>query len=132
MKKKKKESKYIVIQLAIYRCTVVVTWEQDIDKIIKFAIKHGCKIKPDWKGTFTTLSEGAMGVCVTLGEDNTDCLVWLKEKPLKASQYGTLYHELYHAVDHIAESHAMSMDEKEARAYLFEYLVNECNRVLWV
>lgn len=128
---KKPESKYIEIHLNFLRCTVLVTWEQDIDKIIKFAIKRGCNIKPDWKGTFTTHSEKAMGVCITLGDDNTDCLVWLKERPLKSSQYGCLYHELYHAVDHIAESHAMSVEEKESRAYIFEYLVNQCNKVLW-
>lgn len=129
--KKKPESKYIVINLSIYRCVVVVTWEQDIDKIMKYVKKHGVKIKDDWKGVFETHQEKSAGVCITLGEDNTDCLVWIKERPKRASQYGTLYHELYHAVDHISEAHALTIDEKEARAYMFEYLVNNCNKILW-
>ena len=126
---KKPEQKHIEIALAIYRCSVIVTWEQDIDKVIKWAQKQGVKISDDWKGEFTECRKKATGTTLMLGDENTDILVWLKVRPKKASEYGVLYHELYHATDRIAEDH--NLKEGEARAYIFEFLANECNRVLW-
>jgi hypothetical protein len=128
----KKENKFILINLAIFRCHCVVTWEQDVKEIVKWAKKHDVNsLKEDWVQTFNETTKVANGLCIDLGLGNTDILVWLKEKPKKMSQYGVLYHELYHAVDKIAEDHAMQTKETEARAYIFEYLTNECNKVLW-
>ena len=121
---------YIIVDLRTYQCAVVVTWEPNIDTIIKHVIKKGVEISKEWKGRFTNCSQDADGVCMTLGDKNTDILVWLKNKPLKARSFGTLYHELYHAVDHIAASHNLET-EREARAYIFEHLINACNQVLW-
>src|SRR3990167_7026996 len=123
------KNRWIEIYVPIYKMSVIVTWEQDIDRIIKTAKKHGVKISNEWKGKFNKCSEGANGVCMIIGDANTDIIVWLKEKPLKASQFGTLYHELYHAVDNIAADHNLE-NEREARAYVFEFLVNKCNKVL--
>lgn len=128
---KKKESKYIEIFLAIYRCTVVITWEQNKQKIIKAMQRCGIHLTDDWQKDFHYYGEKATGVCMALGDGNTDILVWLKERPRKAKQYGVLYHELFHAVDILSDSHNLG-GEKEARAFLYEYLVNEANRILWV
>jgi hypothetical protein len=132
---KKKEKKYIHIFLAIYRCTVLVTWEQDTRKIMRYCNNRGSTLGDSWKKDFEGARErGAVGLCIKLGEADTnvpDYLVWLKERPQKASQYGVLYHELFHAVDAVADSRAM-WREPEARAFLFEYLVDCCNRVSWV
>jgi hypothetical protein len=126
----KEKIKFIEIPLSIYRCTVLVTWEQDPDKIIKYASKRGIDFKPDWKEVFLANTKG-LGLCIELGTNNVDCLIWVKEQPKKASQYGVLYHEIYHAVDYIAEKRNMKIEEKESRAYIFEYIVNQCNKVLW-
>lgn len=130
-RKPKKENKFIAINLAIYRMFVVVTWEPEVHKIANWANKNGTlKVTDEWITTFLKSKEKAIGCCLEFGKDNTDVLIWLKERPKKASQYGTLYHELYHAVDHITDTHNLSV-EREARAYVYEYLIDECNRVLW-
>ena len=119
----------IEIPVRVYKCHVIVTWEPDVKKIIIYAKRRKVKISDDWQREFTECQKKATGVTMTLGDDNTDVLVWLKTRPRKASEYGVLYHELYHATDRIAEDH--NIKEGEARAYIFEFLVNECNRVLW-
>ena len=127
---KNKENKFIEIPLSIFRCSVLVTWEQDVDKIIKYASKRGVPFKEDWKEVFVANSNG-LGLCLELGTNNVDCLIWLKEKPLKTNQFGVLYHEIYHAVDYISEHRGMKTEEKESRAYIFEHIVNQCNSILW-
>ncbi len=129
---KKKENKFIEINLAIYRCHCIVTWEQDVNKIIAWGKKNGItQLADDWKKVYQDNAVGT-GLAMEFGNNNTDVLVWLKEKPKKLSQYGVLYHELYHAVDRISEQHNLNpYKEIEARAYMFEYLVNECNKILW-
>lgn len=129
--KKKKKSKFIEIPLRIYRTHVVVTWEQEVHKIANWGERNGIKsINEEWIGTFLKNKEKAVGVCLEFGQGNTDTLVWLKERPTKASTYGVLYHELYHAVDHISDTHNLA-NEMEARAFIYEFLVTECNKVLW-
>src|ERR1700745_1981689 len=122
-------NKFISINVEIYNCHVIVTWEHDIQKIIKYSEDHGCKLmSEEWKKNFLDNREEVTGLCMELGEKNTDVLVWLKEKPKKLSTFATLYHELYHAVDNISQSHNISpYKEIEARAYLFEFLFKKCN-----
>lgn len=129
--KKKAERRFLEIPLRIYKTTVVVTWEPEMHKIANHGQRRGIKsITPGWIKECAEAQESATGFCAAYGDNNTDTLVWLKERPRKASQYGVLYHELYHAVDHISHTHNLA-NEKEARAYIYEYLVNECNKHLW-
>ncbi len=127
------KDKFISISLDIYRCHVIVTWESNPDKIMAWAKKHGVKeFQKDWKEVFKDNSDKANGITIELGKNNNDVLIWLKEKPEKLSQFGTLYHELYHATDQVAINHAMDFTKEiEGRAYIFEYLANQCNLILW-
>jgi hypothetical protein len=127
----RKEKKFLPINLAIYRLHVIITWERSADKIIAYAKAHNCVTAKSFKTDFEEhLKEDVLGLCMVFSNDNPDVLVWLAEQPTRASNYGTLYHELYHAVDSIEDSRNLS-EEAESRAYIFEYLVTEANKVLW-
>ena len=126
---KKGESRFLIIPIGVYRLHVVVTWEASIKKIIQFLKHHHAKVSKNFADEFLENTQDAIGLCMRYSDDNPDLLVWLQDRPRKTSQYGTLYHELYHAVDSIAESRAME-DEVESRAYVFEYLATEANRKL--
>lgn len=128
---KKKESKWLEIYCEMYKLHVIVTWEQKIEKIIAHVKKRGgIALSDKWQKKVIEHMKGANGICMRLGEDNSDIFIWLKERPKKAWQYGILYHEIFHGVDFITVDHGLE-GEMESRAYLFEYIVNECNKVLW-
>jgi hypothetical protein len=125
----------IEIYLSIYRRSIIVVFGWDLQKIINLAHKKNIKtakfserMKDEFYGA---------GLCCKFGDHNTDILIWIKDFPDRASKYGILYHELYHAVDVIAEDidpeFKLYCEDgvSEARAYLYEYIVTECNKVLW-
>src|SRR3990167_4516275 len=114
--------KILVIPLKIYRLNVVVCWEDPLEKFLKYARNRGCSIPDDEIAGILNSAKGASGIAVTIGKESTDVLIWMKKRPRKASEYGTLYHELYHAVDNITETHNLT-GEKEARAFIYEYLL---------
>lgn len=126
----KKANKFFPIAVPLYRLTVLVTWEADGNEIAKFANKNGCQVANRFPTDFKENADDALGLCMKFSNDNPDVLVWLRQKPKKASTYATLYHELYHAVDDISKSRNLA-DEPEARAYLFEYLADRCNQKFW-
>lgn len=135
----RKKLDYIEIPVNIYRRTVVVFFGATAKEMCDFGKSRGIRdfSEESLKWMKETIAGTAMGFTLNYGDDNPDILVWLRIRPRTASQFGVLYHELYHAVDFIA-SHT---DEKnkwysedgmsEPRAFLFEYLANECNRKLW-
>ena len=125
----KKKVYDIEIKLPLFKCHVLVLWDYTGKEIQKWGNAHGCSITDKWVRDFEEWKENAEGVCMRLGEGNKDVLVWLKKKPEKMSEYGTLYHELSHATDHIIDDHLL--EGTEVRAYIIEYLINECNKVLW-
>lgn len=122
--------KFLAINLALYRLHVIVTWETTGAEIAEFARQHGCRVSDRFVPDFNEQASDALGLCMAFHNDYPDVLVWLSKKPTKASSYATLYHELYHAIDSVSKSRNLA-DEPEARAYAFEYLVNECNRFFW-
>lgn len=145
---KKKRSKKISpkkqpplkIELAIYRRSVVVFFESTIKEVVDWGLKYDIekeKLNINWQHDIELLMKNNVGCASEFGEKNSDIMVWVKKRPRVAGDYGCLYHELYHAVEFIAarcdpgeyfnDRHGMS----EPRAYLFEYLVDECNRALW-
>lgn len=126
----KKSTKFLPLDLPLYRLTVLVTWESSGAEIAKFAAKHNCTVAPRFIEDFKEAAGDALGLCMKFSNDNPDVLVWLKQKPKTASTYATLYHELYHAVDDISKSRNLA-DEQEARAYLFEHLADRCNKKFW-
>jgi len=135
------KNKNIEIRVPIYRMSVIIFFDSTLDEIIKYGIKHKIKkerFSNNWKEEVKDMIDSDInGFTVDYGENNRDILIWLRKKPEKMSEYGVLYHELYHAVDIIAvdcddshmfyNKHGMS----EPRAYLYEFLINCCNTVLW-
>ena len=126
-------SHFLEIYLAIYRLAVVVTWETSLGDILAFARRGKVEITRErWGKDFSEYADDphCNGLTMLLGDDNADVLVWLRHRPKKASEYGVLYHELFHAVQQIVKSRNLG-DEIESPAFLFEYLANQCNKVLW-
>lgn len=120
------KSKFLLINLPIYRLSVVLTWETDAQEIAKWTASQGVKVAPRFERDFKEASGDALGLCMSLDNKYPDMLVWLAKKPSNKDGFHTLYHELYHAVDGISENRNLG-DEKEARAYLFEHLVTVCD-----
>ena len=103
-----KKNWYIQIPVDIYRLHVIVAWSASKEQIM--ALAKQSKVGATEKGfgdTFSGLLNGdSSGFCMEFGENgNTDVLVYLRKRPCKASEYGTLYHELFHAVQGIINDH---------------------------
>ncbi len=124
--------RFLEIPLSIYRLTVVVTWESALEEVLLFAGEHKVEITPQWREEFERHAKDATcsGFCITFGDDNSDLLLWLRKRPTKASEYGVLYHELFHAVRAVVRSRSLGAEE-ESPAFLYEYLATRCNQVLW-
>lgn len=99
----------------------MVSWNPSIDKIVRFARSKGVKVSQQWIKELTSKIDSAEAICARLGYGGADLLVWFKKRPTSIN--GTVAHELTHALDFISESRGLD-GEKEARAYLFEFLVN--------
>jgi hypothetical protein len=125
-----KSNNFLAINVAVFRMHVIVTWETEAEEIERYARKHKVEVAEKFVDEFKENTKDAIGVCMVFANENPDVLVWLRKRPRKASDYGTLYHELYHAVDNISESRNLK-DEAEARAYAFEYLATEANKFFW-
>ena len=131
----------IVIEVVLYRLHVVVFIGWSVDDIVQWGldgqIDHW-QFTESWKTWTRNASETAKGWCTNYGGNgNSDVVTWLKDRPTKASEYGTLWHELVHAVDKIAnqaDPGAHFYDDSwqsEPRAFLYEYLAVEISKVLW-
>lgn len=125
--------KFLEIPLSIYRILVLISWETTKEEIIKFARNHKVIITEEqWGKDFFQhyQNKRCNGLCMELGDDNCDILVWIRKIPTSSSEYGVLYHELYHAVYHIIEQRNL-YNEIESPAFIYEYLANECNKYFW-
>jgi hypothetical protein len=125
-----REHKFLPINMAMLRMHVIVTWETEAEEIESYARQHKVEVAKRFVEDFKENTKDAIGVCMVFDNENPDVLVWLRKRPKHATDYGTLYHELYHAVDNISESRNLD-DEAEARAYAFEYLATEANKFFW-
>ena len=120
----------VAIPIIPFRLHVLVAWEIPIEEIVKCVKKHGTKeISDEWIRDFKEHTKKSLGLCYEIG-GSRDILVFLKKRPQTASEYGVLYHELYHAVDTITESSQL-LQYEHSRAFIFEYLANECNGYFW-
>jgi hypothetical protein len=144
--KQKPRNRFLNIPVVIYRRQVVVAvGDVELKDIVAYAKKNApdLELSDDWKEGVEYLLDdsskysGCLGLCTHFGEQNTDILVVVKGWPKTATEFGVLYHELYHAVEMIAAdvdrvNHMMTVDDySEPRAYLIEYLMTECNKALW-
>lgn len=135
MKRKKKSRRrgYIEIPVRVYRVCVIVAWGMSRRSLIALGKRHKVRITAKkWGADFDQVADDprAVGLCMEFGDDNTDILVWLRKRPRRCSEFGTLYHELHHAVAAIVASRNL-YGEKESPAFLYEYLATEANRELW-
>lgn len=133
----KKKINKIIIPVPVYRVSVVIFFGATMEEMIKQGVKGGIKEKSftkEWRDWVGENIETATGICCDYGEDNKDVLVWVKVRPQRCSEYAVLYHELYHATDHIADSRAFNVKDKisEPKAFLFEYLFTQASKVLWI
>lgn len=124
----------LAINLELYHLHVVVVFGSPIEEVIETCISRGATLSENWIKWVKVSAATANGFCANIGDGNTDVLVWLKKelnRGHKASDYGVLFHELFHAVDKITNSHALE-GELECRAYIYEYLAEACFRYCWV
>ena len=138
MRKKPKEIKWLNVWLPIYRISVVVSMGGTVEEIVRWGIQHKVEktqFTERWKDWIKKQMEEktTKGFCCDYGDDNKDVLIWVRKRPQFLSDYRILYHEIYHAVDHIANSRNFNVEDKmsEPKAYLFEYLLSEISNPLW-
>lgn len=106
--------KFFYIEVNIYRLAVIVTWETTKEQLFKYSEQHGCKLSDESKELFDDVYKGIehkAGWCAFLGKDNSDVVIWLKNKPETSKNYAFLYHELYHAVQRIIETRDLHNEE---------------------
>ena len=129
------KTKFLEINLAIYRVYVVVTWDTSKKEIMNYVKHNSPKLKITeevWGKEFSKCVDDnrCNGLTIELGDDNCDILVWLRKRPQTASEYGVLYHELHHATRAIVDSRNLGI-EHESPAFIYEYLATQCNKHLW-
>lgn len=130
----KKTNKYTIIEipLIIYPVHMIVMMNTDYSEIKQHLISNKVSISPQFEKAIRGWLDApnTKGYCCAYGyKENPDVLILLKSRPKKASEYGILYHEIYHATDRLSRS--LGLIGFETKAYLFQYLITECNRVLW-
>lgn len=135
-KKKQKKFNFLIIPIPLYEVSVVIYFGVNLKKVIKDGVKGGIqkdRFDRNFKTFFEDNAKEGQGFCIDFGTGNKDVLVWIWKIPEKLSEYKVLYHELYHATDHIANSRNFNYEDKlsEPRAYLFGYLFNEVSLKLW-
>lgn len=138
MKNPKTNVLEIKMNLPLYRRHVVLAIGHTPRMLREAASDMGLgDLTSEWWAKVDGALSDAKGITTNFGDGNSDILIWLRKTPVEFDEYGTLYHELYHAVELIASqidpNHLMNDNEgmSEARAYLYEYLATECNRTLW-
>ena len=116
------------VHVDIYRCSVVFFFEEDIKRIVKSLGRDN--VSKEFENELIGLLEDkSLGSCSRLNNDGVDIVVLIKKFPEKSSEYGVLYHEIHHACRFICKDRGV--EDFEAEAYLFEYIVNEINGLLW-
>ena len=112
--------KPIVIDVEIYRCSVVFLCETTAEEWCAWYEKHKKQIS--LSDNFAVLSEyqkGTPGFCVHTDGNDYICLVGDR------SNAGHVAHELFHAADMILHDRGYQFDGiDEPCAYLVEYLTN--------
>lgn len=144
VKKEEKNSDKMLIEIRIhiYKIHLLLFIGHTAKEIVAMAKKRGVKddtFPKYWiPETQNTMDGNASGFCGHLGENNRDILIWLRKKPRVLSEFGVLYHEMIHAIDfifHDIDEQEKGFDKRgisEARAYLYEYLIIEAQRKLWI
>lgn len=139
--KRRQPEPALIIPVPIYRLHVVVFIGWTAEQVMANGRRHGIdrdQWTPTWERSLRNATETAQGYCSNFGgNQNADIIIWLRDRPRRASEYGTLWHELVHAVDRIAEhcDPGNRFDDgcghSEPRAFLYEYLAVRITQILW-
>ena len=133
---------WLKMPVEIYRLNVFICINQSRKEVEDFGEKSGIqtwRFDNEWTMKFNNAYNMSSGFVLLFGEgeSNRNLLLWLKNRPSHIGYDGVLYHELYHVVEWIANAVDPSSrlcDEdghSEARAYLFQYLVNKAHDFFW-
>jgi hypothetical protein len=116
------------IHVDIYRLSVVFIFNETTKDIIKSLGKK--LVTKEYENMIDEFNKDtSLGSCSRLNFKEPDIVIMLKTIPEVSSEYGVLYHELHHACRFICEDRGVECFEAEA--YLFEFLVNKINYILW-
>ena len=131
-----KPTRVFSVYVGVYRCSVSVFCGTSLEDIVDYGIRCGLpaeSLNGRWeKAIEKTIKEKNVGAfCDWYGKHSRNIIIWVTHRPKTTTDFGVLYHELYHAVDMIAKD--VDFDKRlgdEGRAYLFQYLADECNKRL--
>lgn len=121
----KKKSLNVVIPLVVYPFDVMLSIGQTDQELRDVLSKFGC----DWPDLLVLPPTGLGRTVMT---DSNHTIIRLNEWPVTCNQYGTLAHEIFHAVDFIFRriGITLSEDSDEAYAYMIGYLTEEIYKKL--
>jgi len=113
-----------IIPLVIYPFDIMFSVGQTDAELLKSVKRYGLN-KSDIE-EMLNMPTTILGRTLMLLETN-HTFIRLKSKPKKASEYGTLQHEIFHAIDFILRKIGISLsaDSDEAYAYLIGYLTEK-------
>ena len=119
---KKKKSKNFIIPLVIYPFDVMVSLKQSDVELVETLNKFGIDTSDNnmWK-----FEENGIGRCISF--PTGQLLIRLAHHPKSNEDFGTLQHEIFHAVHFFMKRMRMKLNMKndEAYAYLIGYLTQE-------
>lgn len=137
----KNQKKVIKIDIEMFRRSVIVFFGQTTDEVIKWIKDHIDDQKTITQEYIDMIKAGIDGpgdaFMYPATPDGPDALIYMHKIPKLRLEYGSLYHELIHAVDHLAkriDENCFLYDKNghsETRAYMYQYLVNTLNGQLW-
>ena len=118
------KSQNFIIPFIIYPFDVMVSVNQTDDELLKSVKQFG--LNRNDISEILNLHETVKARTLMLLTTN-QTFIRLKSKPKKASEYGTLQHEIFHAIDFIFRKIGISLsaDSDEAYAYLIGYLTEK-------
>lgn len=118
------KSQNFIIPLIVYPFDVMVSVNQTDDELLKSVKQFG--LNRNDISEILNLHETVKARTLMLLTTN-QTFIRLKSKPKKTSEYGTLQHEIFHAIDFIFRKIGISLsaDSDEAYAYLIGYLTEK-------
>lgn len=128
---KKLEFSGVVIDLDIFRCSVLILVGKDEETIQKgLPDLYKCN---EWSNNDLENTKKLIAEVFKDNDDNiwkgitipneVDAIVVFREKDITKVSMKTAVHELYHAMRKICESHGV--EDEETEAYLLEYLFSQ-------
>lgn len=127
------KSHFIIIPLPLYHLHVVIAHGCTIEQCYAHLKKLKYDVDDELFKDLKDSADSSHGLCTNLGKDNLDVLVWLARsvhRDSDSSEYGPLWHELFHAVLKIQRNLGCTLEE-EFGAYLFEHLAESACNVFW-